>query len=92
MTGFEPATSCFQGKHSTQTELHPDELFEQDPNCNQLCQPVRLTIVLLPLVRSRTALLDLTYDSVRMLFNTIYAVLPAQAYGYLFQYEVKSTV
>lgn len=24
MAGFEPAASCFQGKHSTQAELHPD--------------------------------------------------------------------
>ena len=25
MAGFEPAASCFQGRHSAQTELHPDE-------------------------------------------------------------------
>lgn len=25
--GFEPATSCFQGRDSTQTELHPEVLF-----------------------------------------------------------------
>ena len=27
VAGFEPATSCFQGRDSAQTELHPEVLF-----------------------------------------------------------------
>ena len=45
--GFEPPTSCFQGKHSTQTELHPDDYWLGRVDSNH--RPADSKSVILPL-------------------------------------------
>jgi hypothetical protein len=45
--GFEPPTSCFQGKHSTQTELHPDDYWLGEVDSNH--RPADSKSVILPL-------------------------------------------